>query len=134
MSKMGRNKGANGEREVFKLLSDLLGFEIKRNLKQYQSGQFSDTESIEHVALEVKRCETILLKNWWSQTVDAAINTNKLPVLCYRKSRAPWTFIVPMSFLRKEIIESDCALENTCSISLETFVQLYKEISPKLNK
>jgi len=35
-----RNKGAAGEREVAKIIENLLGLECKRNLDQWRSGGF----------------------------------------------------------------------------------------------
>lgn len=38
MTAMQRRKGASGERELFALLSDLLGYVVRRNIGQARAG------------------------------------------------------------------------------------------------
>ena len=93
MSKMSRNKGAAAEREVFKIIRDVTGIEVKRNLDQYQE---SDSDC--HVlgfCIEIKRVEELRLKSWWAQVVEVAKKHNEVPVLIYRQSRQQWRAVLP---------------------------------------
>jgi Holliday junction resolvase len=93
--RMSRNKGAAGEREVFKILNDELGLDLKRNLDQYQ-GADSDLH-IYGFCAEIKRQETLSLKSWWEQVVTIARRERELPVLIYRQSRQPWRVVLPLA-------------------------------------
>ena len=62
-----RNKGSAAEREVGKIIYDLLGIKVERNLDQWRSGGY-DLVGLDKVALEVKRAKKPLLNAWWKQT------------------------------------------------------------------
>lgn len=97
MGKMSRNKGAVAEKEVFKIMNDELGLELKRNLSQYQG-----TDSDLHLfgfCIEIKRQETLSLSTWWKQVVEVANKTKEIPVLVYRQSRQPWRAVLPITYL-----------------------------------
>lgn len=98
MAKFSRDKGARGEKELFRLLSDHLGVEVVRNLGQYQKSG-PDSFGLDGYAVEVKRCETVTPESWWRQALDQAEAVGAVPVLAYRKSRVPWRFRVPMDWL-----------------------------------
>ena len=93
-----KNKGANGEREVAALFQPIMDKvylefgmvppEMKRNLEQTRGGGY-DLVGIDWLALEVKRCETLQINKWWTQTLRQS-NVNQLPVLIYRQNRKPW--------------------------------------------
>lgn len=125
MSKMQRNKGARGERELAKLLEEQLGLSVTRNLMQTREGGH-DLNGLP-VALEVKRQETLKLNEWWSQAEEQGIRANKMPALAYRKSRHPWMFRVPISFFRGKIV-SHTRNSYTADIDLETFCFLLREL------
>ena len=98
MSKINsRTKGASAEREVIKLLEDVVrengGGMLKRNLEQWRSGGH-DVIGLDWLAIEIKRCETLLIETWWSQTLEQAARTGGEPVLIYRQSRKPWSVIM----------------------------------------
>lgn len=93
MGKMQRNKGAAGEREVFKILADELGVELKRDLSQTQDGGCDF--SLAGFSCEIKRQETLNLQTWWNQTCYSAGRNAEVPALIYRQSRQPWRVIVP---------------------------------------
>jgi Holliday junction resolvase len=82
-----RNKGAAGERELAKLLTDELGFVVKRNLGQARDG--ADDITIQHFRLEVKRQERLQI-DAWSQQVEACAQPNEVPVVVYRRNGQPW--------------------------------------------
>jgi hypothetical protein len=105
-----RNKGANGEREVVKLLNGIIERVlssqewdigiietarkcIQRNQNQSAVGG-SDLNGVFGLAFEVKRCEQLHIEAWWKQTVDQAIRNNEMPVLIYRQSHQPWRVIM----------------------------------------
>ena len=94
MSRMAKNKGANAEREVAKLIFEGTGVEVVRNLEQTRGGGY-DLVGIDFLAIEVKRQETLCLPAWWRQTLKQAGN-DKIPVLVYRQNRKPWTWVVGM--------------------------------------
>lgn len=87
-----RKKGQRGENELAALLSDELGISIKRMLGQERDGG-ADLH-VGPLRIQVKRCETIKIAEWWRQAcADAA---GGIPVLAYRASRQPWTFIIAL--------------------------------------
>lgn len=99
MGSSQRNKGANGERELAKLLYDRLGIELKRNLEQSRNGGY-DLEGLPDFAIEVKRHEKLEVNKWWEQTVSQAERSNRIPVLAYRQNRKPWIIATTLRFFR----------------------------------
>ena len=92
-----REKGARGEREVCKLLSENLGGQFNRLLKQYQQGQLADIEQLVGVySLEVKNCAKTNFRAWWQQAVTAADKRGAVPCLAYKVPRKGWKFVVPL--------------------------------------
>lgn len=82
-----RNKGAAGERELAALLSDQLGFVVKRNLGQARDG--ADDITVQHFRLEVKRQERLQVDKW-SEQVESCTQPGEIPVLAYRRNGQPW--------------------------------------------
>ncbi len=97
MSKMARNKGANGEREFCKWLFDHFNIPMPtRNLEQVRSGG-TDIMDVEPFYIEVKRCESLNLDSWWHQVNRAAKKShdeNIIPVVAFRQNRKPWEFLI----------------------------------------
>ena len=87
-----RTKGASGERELFGLLSDQLGFVVKRGLSAARDGG-CDGLDVPGWAIEVKRTETYCA-SFWGQAVRQAELVGRRPVLFWRKSRAKWAVFV----------------------------------------
>jgi len=83
-----RNKGQSGEREVFSILSDLLGTVVKRNINARKGDP--DGLDIPGYSCEVKRTEQ-WLEAYWEQAKAQAEKYNRRPVLFWRKSRQQWT-------------------------------------------
>ena len=97
MGAFERSKGSRGERELAKILAEALGVEVRRNLLQFrESGH--DLDGLP-VALEVKRCETLNLPEWWRQAVRQGKAAGLPPVLAYRQSRRPWRFVLPLDMI-----------------------------------
>ena len=103
MSKMGKNKGANGEREALKWFMDRfpdLG-DLSRNFAQTRDGG-ADCLCIDGIALEIKRQETLSVAAWWKQTIQQAVTTKRFPVLMYRQNRKKWHFCLPANLIIKD--------------------------------
>lgn len=94
MSKRSRSKGQRGERELFALLSDELGFIVRRNVDQARSGG-ADGLEVPGLAIEVKRRESLSVPTWWAQTCEQARLLGRLPILFYRRNKEPWRCVIP---------------------------------------
>lgn len=94
--KHARRKGAGGEREVAKILSDHLGLKLVRNAQQTARGgrdlceDIDQKQSVIPFAIEVKRQERPNLGSWWQQTLQQAQEVQRIPVLWFRSNRQPW--------------------------------------------
>ena len=122
MSAMQRNKGANGERELFGILRDELGLAVERNLTQSRIGGGADSLSLPGIAIEVKRQEKPMQEAWWRQAVEQA--GNRTPVLAYRRSRQPWKFVVPLDWVMRTPIyqiglRAEIGLREFCFLARE---------------
>lgn len=104
---MARRKGAKGENELASLLSDELGFVVKRKLGQARDG--GDDIQVGRFHLEVKRQERLRIEEWCQQ-VEAACTTvtpidqegelgRPVPVVVFRRNGQPWRAVVPVGFL-----------------------------------
>jgi len=101
MSIFSRSKGARGERELLYMLAADLGVPLKRNLSQTRNGG-ADCLDIPGIALEIKRHERLNIPEWWRQACAQATPDDR-PILAYRQSRRPWTFIVPTDLLSEKL-------------------------------
>ncbi len=90
--KSRRIKGANGEKELFALLSNELGFVVKRELGASRDGG-CDGLDVPGWAIEVKRTETFC-SSYWDQAIQQAIEADRKPVLFWRRSRSKWVVFV----------------------------------------
>lgn len=120
-----RNKGAAGEREVAKIIEDLLGVTCQRNLDQWRSGGF-DLEGLDGWAIEVKRAKKPLLESWWQQTVDQARLADLKPVLWWRLDNQKWNVVVPLNLISQGL-EYSQGLDYTARLSPEGFACLIRE-------
>ena len=97
-----RNKGASFERELAKILHEELGLTFKRDIEQYRAADHGDLICVEMpdfpFSIEAKRYRQGygIQPAWWSQCCDAALATNKLPLLVWKYDRLPvrWRFPV----------------------------------------
>ncbi|MGC9217388.1 hypothetical protein [Acidithiobacillus sp.] len=89
-----RRKGADGERELIRLLRDAFpGLELRRDLRQYQTGGLTDVLGLPGYAVEVKRRRRITqgqVDAWWSPLARHADGVE--PVLAYRQDKQGWRF------------------------------------------
>jgi hypothetical protein len=95
-----RAKGQRGERELFALLSDLLGFVVRRKASN-RKGE-PDGIDIPGWAVEVKRSEQPKLTEWWRQTETQAAAIGRRPVLFFRGNRQPWRAMVDLGDLNSD--------------------------------
>lgn len=97
--KGARLKGANGEREFFRLSNYLLGRDVFRRHPNPWHGHGKadahDPEGKLPVCVEVKRCETLALPAWIAQACEQS-RDSQVPVLAYRKNQDPWTILAIM--------------------------------------
>ena len=101
--KASRNKGAAAERELATMLSDELGFAVKRKLGQARDG--GDDITIGKYRIEVKRREALRLDEWCKQ-VEAASGAGDVPVVAYRRNGQPWRVVVPIDWFIEQVRET----------------------------
>ena len=101
--KTSRNKGAAAERELATMLSDELGFAVKRKLGQARDG--GDDIQIGKYRIEVKRREALRLDEWCKQ-VESASGTGDVPVVAYRRNGQPWRVVVPIDWFIEQVRET----------------------------
>lgn len=107
-----RYKGAAGEREMCEVLSGILslGHKLERNLDQVRNG---GTDIIyPPFGVEVKRCQSLALIDWWIQAKhDAEIFNNGIedhghqitPVVAFRQNGKPWEFLISATYIGCEL-------------------------------
>lgn len=100
MSKLSRNKGASFEREICKMIADELGYEVRRNLDQYQVKEQCDIELADLFAIECKRYASAVggwyQPDWWKQAEKSAALCNLVPVLIWKYDRQPIRMALPI--------------------------------------
>jgi len=95
-----RDKGGRGEREVIALLQSIVNRvyqvagklppKLQRNSMQANGLGGCDIVGLPWLAIEVKRCETLLLDQWWQQCISQRQNSSAMPVLVYRQNKQTW--------------------------------------------
>ena len=99
-----RRTGADGERELARVLREALGIEVSRNLQQTRDGGH-DME-VCGFGVEVKRAAKVTeakVAAWWQQATRQATRAGLTPALAYRQDRQPWSVRVPLSSLRPDL-------------------------------
>ena len=125
MGKMQRTKGATAERELLARLNEGLGINLSRNLKQTREGG-ADCDDLEGFSLEIKRQETLCLPDWWRQANEQA--GDKIPVLAYRQSRKPWSFVLDLYDLCPDVYLSRSKdIYLTATISMQAFIVFVRQ-------
>jgi hypothetical protein len=97
-----RAKGSRAENELAQMLTDELGFIVKRKLGQARDG--GDDIQVGKFRIEVKRREALRLDEWCQQ-VEACCGPTEVPIVAYRRNGQPWRAVVPMAWLIKQIRE-----------------------------
>lgn len=134
VGKKARNKGANGEREVIKALTEYLSGNVAkvpefcRNLAQTQHGgsdlvvkldKDTYTKDCFGFAIEIKRVETNFQAVWWRQAVEQAGDTLE-PVVVYRQSKQPWRVCLKLPISVPGYVPFHAVVHTT----LETFAEI----------
>jgi Holliday junction resolvase len=91
--RMSRNKGAAAERELAQILSDELGFVVKRKLGQARDS--GDDIQVGKFRIEAKRRETLALPAWCRQ-IEAHCQPSEVPVVAYRQNGQPWRIVMKL--------------------------------------
>lgn len=120
MGKMSREKGKRGEREVFGLLSELLGTVVRRNINARRGD--CDSLEIPGWAPEVKRTEG-WLEAYWAQAVEQAERLERRPVLFFRQTRQPWVALVDLA----DICVHGVRRGHRAQLTLEAFADIVRE-------
>ena len=86
--KGSRDKGANGERELARLLKDFYGIEVRRG--QVFNGE-PDIVGLDGIHVEVKRVERLNINDAMEQSREAAKkHQDGVPVVIHRRNRTRW--------------------------------------------
>jgi Holliday junction resolvase len=106
-----RAKGIRFERQLCQILTERTGKKITRNWHEQTAVGGYDLEGLEKFAIEVKACKKTSLNEWWQQTLTQANNSQRIPLLAYKRPLLPWKFVVELNVLNpllgKETIELD---------------------------
>lgn len=92
MGKSQRRKGAAGENELAKILSEELGLVVQRKLGQARDGGHDLTQT-GPFAWEVKRRKGIAVHEWVAQAV-AACGPHDVPVVACRGDGKGWLVVM----------------------------------------
>lgn len=89
MGKTSQRKGAEGERELARILCSH-GYEIKRG-GSLSYGTVPDLYGLQEIHIEVKRVERLNLWTAMSQSIEDAERFNDgMPTVFHRQSSRPW--------------------------------------------
>ncbi|MBP8029227.1 MAG: hypothetical protein KAY73_04705 [Giesbergeria sp.] len=93
---MSRTKGASGERELARLLTEVTGHDITRRVRNLKGED--DLQGLPGWSIEAKRYKTItpgLMAMWWAQAQRQADAIGCEPVLFCRADRGLWRAVWP---------------------------------------
>ncbi|AXT46370.1 MULTISPECIES: putative PDDEXK endonuclease [Chromobacterium] len=88
-----RNKGATGEREFCKLLSEELGIDVRRKLGQARDS--GDDAQVGKFRFEVKRREKLAVMDWCRQ-VEQAAGDGDVPIVAFRQNGEEWRVVLKL--------------------------------------
>jgi hypothetical protein len=93
-----RQKGAAGERELAKVLSELLGTSARRG-QQFSGIEGKDIViDIDGLHVECKRVEKLNIHNAVEQSKRDA-SAGEVPIVCHRKNKTNWLVTLELSEL-----------------------------------
>ncbi|WP_290371909.1 hypothetical protein [uncultured Parasutterella sp.] len=95
MSKSQRTKGADGEREVCRIIHEQLGVEVSRNLSQTREGG-ADIK-FPPFSIEVKRRSRIGNVYEWMEQSQKSCSGSEKPIVICRADRRDWLVVMPIS-------------------------------------
>lgn len=96
MSARERNKGSRGEAEVVEMIR-VHWPRATRNFASGAAGNGDIAHGPANTSIEVKRTERAEPWKWWEQAERDA--DGRMPVVAFRRSRAPWLAIVELDEL-----------------------------------
>lgn len=98
MGRMSKRKGATGEREAAKAITEHLGIDAIRG-RQYHGGEDAPDVRIglPGVHVEVKRCEALSVYRAVEQSKSDA--GESVPIVLHRRNHREWLAIVPLDRL-----------------------------------
>lgn len=128
-----RNKGAQFEREVAKLLEAELGVSFKRDLEQYRAGDHGDLIPDDHAFPFVIECKRYAKGNgcqprWWEQATRAARSVGKLPCVIYKYDREDIRCVVPFTALYEAFGGSCHQCDHQAELTIEAFCYVVREM------
>jgi len=91
--RMSRNKGAAAERELAALLSNELGFVVKRKLGQARDS--GDDIQVGKFRIEAKRVETLAVPKWVRQ-IESHCGPDEVPIVAFRQNAQPWRIVMKL--------------------------------------
>jgi hypothetical protein len=96
-----RDKGTRGEYAVIKLIEELLGIKLKRDVEQYRQADRGDLILAEDAdwpfCVEVKSYSGLSVTHrpaWWQQVAKASAAHGLIPVLFYKFDRYEWRVVM----------------------------------------
>lgn len=96
-----RDKGTRGEYAVIKLIEELLGIKLKRDVEQYRQADRGDLILAEEAdwpfCVEVKSYSGLSVTHrpaWWQQVEKASAAHGLIPVLFYKYDRYEWRVVL----------------------------------------
>jgi hypothetical protein len=94
----GRQKGASGEREFSKLLTEQLGVSARRS-QQYAGGSVESSDVLTELPyhFEVKRVEKLNLAEAMAQAIRDGEASGMTPLVVHRRNRGEWLLTVRFS-------------------------------------
>lgn len=124
-----RQKGAEGEREICRMLNPIVQkvmirlnfpeeqilsseYTIQRNQNQSAVGGCDLTNTF-GLAIEIKRQEQLQINTWWKQCEESAARNQEHPVLLYRQNGKKWRCVtrawlpLPGSAMQEGRVEFD---------------------------
>ena len=113
--------------EIARLLRELLGADVTRNLVQSREGG-ADLLGVPGWAVEVKRAARARLSEWWLQTCQQAESTGQKPALFYRLDRQPWRCVVALRHVATGFESAPLALR--LETDVDVFAALVRESLP----
>lgn len=139
-----RAKGQTGEREVATLLNGVVekileerGQVLDKPLVQRNQNQSAvggdDLSNTFDFAIEIKRHEKDNpgeIAKWWAQCMKSASESQKTPVLIYRKNRRPWCVQMP-GMIYTDDGQSCHEAFGIVTGTMEMFLELFEKVARK---
>lgn len=113
-----RKKGSSGELEFAKLLNDRFGPTAGARRSQQYMGTASSADITSNLPFhfEVKRCERLQFRDWWSQLQSES--ADRMGVLAFRWNHGPWIIAMGVDDWVELVRDSDFFC-NECTTKTE---------------